>query len=404
MDVITDPYMNYCKRSESIVRRTVTRIAKTRIATTLIVAVVACVFAACGSGDGANAQRYEIKGKVEHVDKRGSAVTIAHEEIKGYMPAMTMPFKLKDESLYDELEQGDQVTATLVVASNRSWLEDIVRTRAEPDPTGVPAAASTGPASGDKVPDFSLTNQDGKPVRMGKYRGKAILLTFIYTRCPLPDYCPLMTERFAEIENLLKGDASLYGKTHLLSITVDPEYDKPAVLRSYGQSAAGLQSFDHWEFATGSREEVKKAATWFGLEYWTDKDQIIHSLRTAIIAPDGKLMKLYHGSEWKTEEVINEMRNLPAPEQVVAKRVEPPAKSAGNTHRGFGVVESIDKELARVQIDHEDIKDFMPAMNMPFAVKDKSLLDAVAPGDRVEFLLRADESGMVIIELKKRKP
>ncbi len=394
--------MSYDNWSDRIVGRAVARIAAT-----LIVAAVSAIFAACGSGDDANAQRYEFKGKVEHVDKRGSAVTIAHEEIKGYMPAMTMPFKLKDESIYDELAPGDQVTATLVVAGNRTWLEDVIRARAIADPASAPPAGSAGPTPGDQVPDFPLTNQDGRRTHLAKYRGKAVLLTFIYTRCPLPDYCPLMTERFAEIEKRLKTDASLYAVTHLLSITVDPEYDKPAVLRSYGQGA-GLQSFDHWEFATGSQEEVKKAATWFGLEYWTDKDQIIHSLRTAIIAPDGKLLKIYHGSEWKPEEVINELRSLPAPEQAAAKTAEPPAKSpaksATNTHRGVGVIESIDKELGQVQIDHEEIKDFMPAMNMPFAVKDRSLLDAVAPGDKVEFLLRADESGMVVIALKKRKP
>ena len=382
--------MNYHKRSKTVLAM-------------LIIAVVSTALAACGSD--ADAQRYEIKGKVEHVDKRGSAVTIAHEEIKGYMPAMTMPFKLKDESLYDELEPGDQVTATLVVAGDRSWIEDVVRVRTIAEPEGVSAAAaSIEPASGDRVPDFSLTNQDGKRIRVGQYRGKAVLLTFIYTRCPLPDYCPLMTERFAEIENQLKGDKSLSSKTHLLSITVDPDYDKPNVLRSYGQ-AVGLQSFDHWEFATGSHEEVKKAATWFGLEYWPDKDQIIHSLRTAIIAPDGKLMKLYHGSDWKTEEVIDDLKKIPvAAEQAGTIIAQQQAKSAAGTHRGVGVIESIDRELAQVQIDHEEIKNFMPAMNMPFTVKDKSLLDAVAPGDRVEFLLRADESGMVVIELKKRKP
>ncbi|HJQ69581.1 MAG TPA: copper-binding protein [Blastocatellia bacterium] len=373
-----------------------------RIAATLVVAAVTAALAACGSGD-ANAQRYELKGKVEHVDKRGSAVTIAHEEIKGYMPAMTMPFKLKDESIYDELAPGDKVTATLVIAGNRSWLEDVIRSRAIPDAAGAPPTASAGPAEGTSVPDFTLTNQDGRPIRMSKYRGKAILLTFIYTRCPLPDYCPLMTERFAELENRLKTDAALYGRTRLLSITVDPEYDKPAVLRSYGQGA-GAGSFDHWEFATGSAEEVKKVATWFGLEYWPDKDQIIHSLRTAVIAPDRKLAKLYHGSDWKTDDLMNDLRSLPAPEAPAVKIAEKLAKSATGMHRGVGVVESIDKEMGQVQIDHEEIKDFMPAMNMPFPVKDKALLDAVAPGDRVEFLLRADESGMVVVAIKKRKP
>jgi protein SCO1 len=374
---------------------------------TLVLAAVSAGLAACGSGGEAGAARYEFKGKVEHVDKRGSAVTIAHGEIQGYMPAMTMPFKLKDESLYDELAPGDEVTATLVVTGNRSWLEDVIRVRAVPDETFAPAGARRAePVAGDQVPDFLLTNQDNRPIRAGKYRGKAVLLTFIYTRCPLPDYCPLMTERFAEIEKSLKADSSLYPRTHLLSITVDPDYDKPAVLRSYGLSS-GLQAFDHWEFATGSREEVKRVASWFGLEYWPDKDQIVHSLRTAIIGPDGKLVKIYHGNEWKAEEVISELRSLPAREQVEIKgdpKLKVNQQTANNIHRGVGVIESIDKDTGMVQIDHEDIKDFMPAMNMPFRVKDKSLLERVAPGDRVEFALQADQSGMIIVELKKRNP
>ena len=393
--------MNYDKASRAVARTVAA----------LVLAAVSAGLAACGTGDEANAARYELKGKVEHVDKRGSAVTIAHGAIADYMPAMTMPFKLKDESLYDELAPGDEVTATLVVAGNRSWLEDVIRIRAVPDEPGAPSAARrVEPGAGERVPDFSLTNQDGKRIRLDKYQGKAVALTFIYTRCPLPDYCPLMTERFTEIEKLLKGEGSLYNKTHLLTVTVDPDYDKPAVLRGYGQ-AAGLQSFDHWEFATGSREEVKKVASWFGLEYWPDKDQIIHSLRTAIIGPDGKLLKIYHGNEWKPEDVISDLRSLPAREQVEVKndpRLTDPKPKADqqtdNIHHGVGRIESIDIETATVQIDHEDIKDFMPAMNMPFRVKDKSLLEGVAPGDRVEFALKADESGMIIVGIKKRNP
>jgi Cu/Ag efflux protein CusF len=216
-----------------------------------------------------------------------------------------------------------------------------------------------------------------------------------------------MTERFAEVEKLLKGDGPLYARTQLLMVTVDPDYDRPAVLRSYGQAAAGLRAFDHWEFATGSREEVKGVASWFGLEYWPDKDQIIHSLRTAIIGPDGKLAKIYHGNEWKPEDVISDLK---ASEQVAAKsdprptdaRPKADQQEADHIHHGVGVIESIDKETATVQIDHEDIKDFMPAMNMPFRVLDRSLLDGIAPGDRVEFAHKADETGMVIVGIKKR--
>ena len=227
------------------------------------------------------------------------------------MDAMAMPFKLKDEWAYDEMAAGDRVQATLVVSGDRSWLEGLVFVREMPDPA---APASTKgfvePRPGDEVPDFALTNQDGKRIRVGQYRGGALVLTFIYTRCPLPDYCPLMTRRFTEVAALLKENPALAEKTHLLSISVDPDYDKPAVLREYGRASAGLDTFGRWEFASGGTDEVKKVATFFGMQYWEEGGQIIHSLRTAVIGPDGKLVALYRGSEWKAEEIISHLQGL----------------------------------------------------------------------------------------------
>jgi len=272
-----------------------------------IVILISTFMSACRQRPIEPEQRYQIKGTVVSVDKRGATVTISHEEIPGYMEAMAMPFKLKDERFLSGMAEGDRVQATLVVAGLKSWLEDVVVTRETVDQSDIRSPQARAEAKpGDEVPDFKLIDQDGKHITLHQYRGKTLVLTFIYTRCPLPDYCPLMTDNFSEMQKTLKSDAALYERTHLLSISVDPEYDTPKVLREYAvhHSADTTQ----WEFATGGKDQVKQVATYFGMQYWRDQDQVVHSLRTAIIGADGKLLKLYHGNEWKPQEIVSELR------------------------------------------------------------------------------------------------
>jgi protein SCO1 len=219
-----------------------------------ILALLCAGFMACTKPEE---KRYELKGKVVNVDKKGRLVSIAHEDVKDYMDAMTMPFRLKNESYLEIMQPGDGVTATLVVSDSRSWLEDVVVSQVQVDEAS-PLAKPFEPNAGDEVPDYPLLNQDGKPIHLGQYKGRALLLTFIYTRCPLPDYCPLMTSHFAEIHEALKADAGLAARTHLLSISVDPEYDKPAVLRAYGLRYNRQKDFARWELAAGKPEEVKR--------------------------------------------------------------------------------------------------------------------------------------------------
>jgi protein SCO1/2 len=252
-------------------------------------------------------QRYELKGKVVMVDKKDQTVTVAHDAIPGYMDAMTMPFKLKDERLLRDMADGDRLQATLVVAGLRSWLEDVVIIRETADSTGLSKSGTwTEPKQGDEVPDFTLVNQAGKRLRFRDYQASAVLVTFIYTRCPLPDYCPLMTDNFSEVLAALKSEPEKYVRTHLLSITLDPEYDSPKILSEY--AAAHSADTDRWDFATGTKDEIKKIATYFGLQYWSERDQVIHSLRTAIIGSDGRLLKLFRGNEWKPDEILAELR------------------------------------------------------------------------------------------------
>jgi protein SCO1/2 len=263
----------------------------------------------------ATEKHYDLKGKVVAIEKDNHLVTVAHEDIKDYMPAMTMPFTVEDEGSYEILAPGDQITATLIVDGARSWLEDLVITKESTDTTSPMTGESIGAKQGDEIPDYRLINQDGKPIRMNDYKGKALLLTFIYTRCQQPDQCTLMSNNFATIDQELQKQPDLFSKTHLLSISFDPEYDTPKVLRSYGAAFTGKYSdenFAHWEFASGSSDEVKGIAKFFGLRYYqgtSGDEQVIHSLRTAIIAPDGRVFKVYRGNDWKPDEILKELQD-----------------------------------------------------------------------------------------------
>ena len=278
----------------------------TRAGGVLLIILVALA-AACRH----NEKRYELKGKVLMVEREKHLVTVAHEEVKGLMPAMTMPFTVESDSDLDALAPGAALTATLVIDGSHSWLENLVIVQQTGAPNLTAPGMTVEAKEGDQVPNFALRNQDGKQIRFKDYRGKALLLTFIYTRCPLPDYCTLMSNNFAKVDRQLEQDANLYAKTHLLSISIDPDYDTAQVLRSYGAAHTERyqdETFQHWEFASG--EQMKETAQFFGLQYFPDKDQIIHGLRTVIIAPDGKVAKVYTDNTWKPEEVVEVLRRV----------------------------------------------------------------------------------------------
>jgi len=277
---------------------------KSRLLIFLILLLLAVAFGACRRHE----QRYELKGKVVLVEKDKHLATIAHDEVKGLMPAMTMPFTVTDENDLDALTPDSEVTATLVVDGSQSWLENLFIVSKSESASG--AAPITEAKAGDEVPNYSLQNQNGKEIRLRGYRGKALLLTFIYTRCPLPEYCTLMSNNFAQVDRQLQQTPDVYDKTHLLSVSIDPTYDTPEVLRSYGAAHTERyqdEKFTHWEFASGP--QVKEMAQFFGLQYFAEKDQIVHGLRTAIISPDGKVVKVYTDNTWKPEDAVKELTN-----------------------------------------------------------------------------------------------
>ncbi|MGA7219250.1 MAG: SCO family protein [Candidatus Sulfotelmatobacter sp.] len=256
----------------------------------------------------AAAKRYALKGKVISIDKNAGTANIDSEPIAGFMDAMVMSYPIKPASALDQLHPGDSITADVVVAEPGTyWLENVKVTGHPQTSPGTPAATLHIPAPGDEVPDFKLINQSGKNISLHQYRGQTLLLTLIYTRCPFPDFCPRVSHEFADIDRQVLADFARYGKTHLLSISFDPAHDTPKVLRDYGFLCAGSKDpalFRHWEFSAIPAAELPQFANYFALTYQEDGGLIMHSLSTAVIAPDGKIFKWYHGADWQASDLL----------------------------------------------------------------------------------------------------
>lgn len=259
---------------------------------------------------------FEVRGRVAGFGDDERTVIVEHEAVPGYMPAMTMPFEAREADELDGLSMGDAVRFRLVVTSERSWIERVERLPRDalpvhPAAENEPKLTVPGKArlleAGDVVPDIRLTNQDGEPIRLNDFEGQALLVTFIYTRCPLPDYCPLMSRNFRQLQPRL--EQAFEGRAHLLSISFDPEYDTPAVLKDY--AARYTDDLSNWTFATGEPEEVGRAAALFGVYTEASEDQIVHNLTTALIGPDGRLVKVWRGNDWKPEEVLRTVARMP---------------------------------------------------------------------------------------------
>jgi protein SCO1/2 len=257
-------------------------------------------------------QRYPLKGKVVEVDLANRQVTIAHEDIPGFMPAMTMPFVVleKDAALLRGVGPGDEITATLVAPDSRYWLEELVVVKkGTPDPNATPAPRAHEPHPGDAMPDVGLVDQDGKPLRLADYHGKAVALTFVFTRCPLPDFCPLMMKKFAAVHATLAKDPALASRTHLLTISFDTKHDTPDVLRAFGKPfQKTAKPFTHWTLATGKDEAIRTLGGALELDYVEESRSFTHNLRTAVLDPEGKLRRLFRGNEWTPEELVAELK------------------------------------------------------------------------------------------------
>ncbi|MEX1275444.1 MAG: SCO family protein [Bacteroidota bacterium] len=252
---------------------------------------------------------FKLRGEVVGLSPEKGRMMIAHEEIPDYMQAMTMPFKIKDSTLFTGIEVGDTVEGTLAVSRTESWIASLAVVG-----KGETAQLSAEDVlfrklykEGEPLPDYAFTNHEGKRIRFSDFRGKVLAFTFIYTRCPLPDFCIRMSDHFAKIQKALKSDRSLGGTWHLLTISFDPDFDTPAVLKKYGENYGA--DFGSWDFATDDIRSITTLADGLNLTMEEDEGGLIaHNLRTAVLDAKGNLAKIFVGNEWTPDDVVQEMR------------------------------------------------------------------------------------------------
>ena len=257
---------------------------------------------------------YKLRGKVVSTNAGTGEVTLDHEAIPGFMEAMTMPYKLKDANILSELHPGDMITGDLLVSqhADADVLLDHIVVVAQGKPDYKPKVLYHVPAPGDAVPDFKLRNQDGRTIHLEQFHGKELLITFIYTRCPLPDFCPRVTHYFADMNRQLAASPALYNRTHLLCVSFDPDNDTPERLRAYGATYIGSDAkdaFAHWDFAVPEKPTLTKMAQYFDLGITQAGDSsITHTLSTTLIGPDGKVVRFYPGNEWTVDQVLADVK------------------------------------------------------------------------------------------------
>ncbi|HEY0307711.1 MAG TPA: SCO family protein [Acidobacteriaceae bacterium] len=264
-----------------------------------------------------NAVTFPLKGSVVSTDAAAGEVTVDAEAIPGFMEAMAMPYKLAQPEVIGELHPGDRITGVIRTTKDEGGFHDakldqiVIVAQSKPDYK--PAVQYHVPQVGEELPDFKLTNQSGKAIHLSQFRGKALLLTFIYTRCPLADFCPKMSENFAQIDHALAADPKLYAKTHLLSISFDPAYDTPAVLRSYGGAYTGKytnEKFEHWDFAAPTKDDLPRITQFFDVGVTPgEKGTLNHSLSTMLAGKDGKVVGWYPMKDWQPQEMLKAVKN-----------------------------------------------------------------------------------------------
>jgi protein SCO1 len=275
----------------------------------ICLAVCAIFLAACGSAPAG--KRYHLTGKMLSVAKEEGSANVDADAIPGFMGAMAMPYPIPDQKALAGLNPGDQIAADVVITGDGKYhLENIVITKKGDGTTAAPPAENLhDPQPGEKVPNFVLVNQDGKTIHLDSFKGKVTLVTFIYTRCPFADYCPLVSRNFAQIYAAMRANPALSSKVRQLSVSFDPTHDTPPVLRQYAstfKAITGGSPFDRWQFATAPPKDLEKMTQFFGVYYDPSGTEVVHSLSTSVISPDGTIYKWYGGNEWKPADLLDD--------------------------------------------------------------------------------------------------
>lgn len=290
-----------------------------RIYYTIALALSPLVFTACSrekpktEKSAAGTAVHPMRGIVREIRPAEDTVVIEHEDVPGYMPSMTMPFNIRDAAEFGKIHPGSAISFELVTTQTESWIRAIKDVPADslklPEPKPAPkSSVSTRVREGDAMPEFQLTDQHGKSLDKAAFAGKNLLVTFIFTRCAVPDFCPRMSSQFSELEKSVLADPRLKDDVRLLSISFDPEFDTPAVLTAYAGKYA-TKDANIWSFATGSEAQIDKLIKAFAVHTELDGGTISHGLCTAWIAPDGTIRQIWRGNAWKPAEVLEAVRS-----------------------------------------------------------------------------------------------
>ena len=252
-------------------------------------------------------QIYSITGVVQELKAEARTVVIKHGAVPDFMPAMTMPFTVTNEKELQNLSPGDEVTFRLHVSEQDNWIDQVRKTgrTLQLDYTGSETVRIVKPLKvGDAVPDYAFTSELGEPISLGQFKGKALALTFIFTRCPVPNFCRRMSANFAEASAQLKASKSP-GNWHLLSISFDPEFDTPGTLKQYAERYG--YDPETWSFATAGTSDMDAVAGRFGLVVRRDGTDLDHNLRTVVIDTDGRIRRVFVSNQWTPDDLVREM-------------------------------------------------------------------------------------------------
>jgi protein SCO1/2 len=280
---------------------------KIAIALCAAIALAACNRPAPSSES--RAQQYETRGIVRGLSPDLKTVDIQHENIPGFMPSMTMPFTASNQKELADLKIGDAISFRLTVTEKDFAIDRVKKIPANqvqvPAATPTPVDSSVGAArlrEGDEMPAFTLTDQDGKHITRETFRGAPFVLTFVFTRCPVPTFCPRISDNFGQLQSAIKtGGAGALTKTRLLSVTLDPAFDTPQVLKEYGASHQADPQV--WTFATGDPKQIDALTRGFSVYRQTEGGTISHGLATALLDKDGRIEKIWRGNGWTPAEV-----------------------------------------------------------------------------------------------------
>ena len=276
----------------------------------LAITVILLGLAVLGGAESREAapRTFSVRGVILEIKTNSAQVVIRHEAITGYMDEMTMPFKIKEPAQLSELALGDQVIFQLHVGTDESWVDHFQKIGAvslSENKTGSQSEEKPAPRPDKSLLDYKFTNELGQAVSFNDFRGEALAITFFYTRCPLPDYCPRLSKNFEEASQKLKATANAPTNWHFISVSFDPRADTPQVLKSYGLSYGYDPAY--WSFFTGPQDKIAELARGAGVTYETDAGTINHNFRTLIIDPKGHLQMVFPISGNLSDQIVTEI-------------------------------------------------------------------------------------------------